>query len=204
MENNNTFFASGMSNVDVLQSLQDAPTNATPMLNITSTSDATLNINNGILNDVRLIPTQDIDMIPGEGAMYNNLQEYAVKGIHEETGLSQSYFSQGNIALLQSAIRYEVHQKTEKIVDKQSPQELSIVMRSIYLQHGNPMVSSANIASEIKKLNQMVIDYCANHIATKVTQYDGYLDKLQNLPVPMEHPRQVDRNNFTYDISNLL
>ena len=201
---NNSFFASGMGNVDVLQGLQDAPTNAIPMLNITSTSDATLNINNGILNDVRLIPTQDIDMIPGEGAMYNNLQEYAVKGIHEETGLSESYFSQGNIALLQSAIRYEVYQQTEKIVDKQSPQELSIVMRSIYLQHGNPMVSSANIAREIKKLNQMVIDYCANHIATKVTQYDGYLDKLQNLPVPMEHPRQVDRNNFTYDISNLL
>ena len=89
-------------------------------------------------------------------------------------------------------------------MDKQSPQELSIVMRSIYLQHGNPMVSSENIASEIKKLNQMVIDYCSNHISTKVTQYDGYLDKLQNLPVPIEHPRQVDRNNFTYDISNLL
>lgn len=201
---NNSFFASGMGNVDVLQGLQDAPTNATPMLNITSTSDATLDVNNGLLNDVKLLPTKDIDMVPGEGAMYNNLQEYGIKGIHEETGLSEAYFSQGNIALLQSAIRYEVYQQTEKIVDKQSPQELSIVMRSIYLQHGNPMVSSANIANEIRKLNQMVIDYCANHIAIKVTQYDGYLDKLQNLPVPMEHPRQVDRNNFTYDISNLL
>ena len=201
---NNSFFASGMVNVDVLQGLQDTPSNATPRLNITSTSDATLNINNGILKDVKLIPEKDIDMVPGEGAMYNNLQEYAVKGIHEETGLSDAYFSQGNIALLQSAIRYQVHEKTGKIVDKQSPQELSIVMRSIYLQHGNPMVSSANIANEIKKLNKMVIDYCADHVSIKVTQYDGYLDKLQNLPVPMEHPRQVDRNNFTYDISNLL
>ena len=35
-------------------------------------------------------------------------------------------------------------------------------------------------------------------------KYDGYLDKLTRLPVPMEHPRQVDKNNFTYDISNLL
>lgn len=200
----NSFFASGMVNVDVIQGLQDSSSNSSPVLNITSTSDATLNINNGLLNDVKLIPEKDIDMIPGEGAIYNNLQEYAVKGIHEETGLSDAYFSQGNIAILQSAIRYQVHEKTGKIVDKQSPQELSIVMRSIYLQHGNPMVSSANIANEIKKLNKMVIDYCADHVSIKVTQYDGYLDKLQNLPVPMEHPRQVDRNNFTYDISNLL
>ena len=35
----NTFFASGMANVDVLQGLQDCPTNSTPRLNITSTSD---------------------------------------------------------------------------------------------------------------------------------------------------------------------
>ena len=40
-------------------------------------------------------------------AMYNNLQEYAVKGIHEETGLSVILFFlfKGNIALLQSAIQ---------------------------------------------------------------------------------------------------
>lgn len=175
-----------------------------PSLGIDSVSGSLDSINNGLLNDVKLVSTQDISMVPGESPMYNNLQEYAVKGIHEETGLSQVYFSQGNVALLQAAIRQGVYSKTNKIVDKQSPQELSIVMRSIYLQEGNPMVSSINLSNEIRKLNEKVIDYCVEHITVKVLQYDGYLDKLTRLPVPMEHPRQVDKNNFTYDISNLL
>ena len=175
-----------------------------PSLGIDTVSGSLDSINNGLLNDVKLMPTTDISMVPGESPMFNNLQEFAVKGIHEETGLSTVYFSQGNVALLQAAIRQGVYSKTNKIVDKQSPQELSIVMRSIYLQEGNPMVSSKNLSNEIRKLNGKVIDYCVKSISVNVLQYDGYLDKLTSLPVPMEHPRQVDKNNFTYDISNLL
>ena len=58
--------------------------------------------------------------------------------------------------------------------------------------------------SEIRKLNTMVIDYCSEQISTQVLQHEGYIQKLTNLPVPIERPQQVDRNNFTYDISNLL
>jgi hypothetical protein len=164
----------------------------------------TLDLNNGLLHDVELIPQNEINMIPGETPLYNNFKDNAIKGIHEETGLSELYFSQDNISLLQAAIRYEVNQNTGKVVDKQSSEELSIVMRSIYLQNGNPMVSSDNIANEVRKLNTMVIDYCTEQVTIQVTQYGGYLDKLKTLPVPIEHPRQVDRNNYTYDISNLL
>ena len=171
---------------------------------IDTVSDATLNLNNGLLHDVKLIPQKDINMVPGESPIYNNFHENAIKGIHEETGLSEVYFSPMNISTIQAAIRYDVNQKTGKVVDRQSPQELSIVMRSIYLQNGNPMVSSDNIVNEIRKLNDMVIEYCSKQISTQVLQYDGYIDRLTTLPVPIERPQQVDRNNFTYDISNLL
>ncbi len=174
------------------------------MVGINTVSDAISSMNNGLLNDVSLVRTKDISMVPSESAMFVNFKENAIKGIHEETGLSGIYFSTGNMELLQKAIRYEVQQKTGKIIDKQSPNELSVVMRSIYLQNGNPMVSSNNIASEIRKLNTMVIDYCSEQISTQVLQHEGYIQKLTNLPVPIERPQQVDRNNFTYDISNLL
>ena len=174
------------------------------MVGINTVSDAISSMNNGLLNDVSLVRTKDISMVPSESAMFVNFEENAIKGIHEETGLSSIYFSTGNMELLQKAIRYEVQQKTGKIIDKQSPNELSVVMRSIYLQNGNPMVSSNNIASEIRKLNTMVIDYCSEQISTQVLQHEGYIQKLTNLPVPIERPQQVDRNNFTYDISNLL
>ena len=167
-------------------------------------SDAVTEMNNGLLHDVHLVETKDINMVPGELPIFMNFKENAVKGIHEETGLSEVYFSTQNIAVLQAAIRYEVQQKTGKIIDKQSVSELSVVMRSIYLQYGNPMVSSDNIKNEVVKLNTRVIDYCAEEISTQVLQYQGYIQKLSTLPVPIERPQQVDRNNFTYDISNLL
>ena len=66
------------------------------------------------------------------------------------------------------------------------------------------MVSSKDLSNEIRKLNEKIKDYCVESVSVNVLQYDGYLDKLTRLPVPMEHPRQVDKNNFTYDISNLL
>ena len=64
--------------------------------------------------------------------------------------------------------------------------------------------SSDNIVSEVRDLNTKVIEFCVGKITTQVTQYEGYLDRLKTLPIPIEHPRQVDRNNYTYDISNLL
>ena len=108
------------------------------------------------------------------------------------------------MTLLQASIRYEVNQTTGKVIDQQSPNELSVVMRSIYLQNGNPMVASDNISNEVKKLNTMVIDYCVEQITIQVLQHQGYIQKLTTLPVPIERPQQVDKNNYTYDISNLL
>ena len=178
--------------------------NNVEMVGIDTVTDAVSEMNNGLLHDVHLVQTKDINMVPGESPMFVNFQDDAIKGIHEETGLSELYFSKENIELLQSAIRYEVNQITGKVIDKQSPTELSIVMRSIYLQNGNPMVSSNSIKKEVVKLNSMVIDYCSEQISTQVLQYQGYIQKLTTLPVPIERPQQVDRNNFTYDISNLL
>ena len=178
--------------------------NDVDMLGIDTVTDAVSEMNNGLLHDVNLVQTKDINMVPSESPMFVNFQDNAIKGIHEETGLSEVYFSKENIELLQSAIRYEVNQITGKVIDKQSPTELSIVMRSIYLQNGNPMVSSNSIKKEVVKLNSMVIDYCSEQISTQVLQYQGYIQKLTTLPVPIERPQQVDRNNFTYDISNLL
>ena len=42
---------------------------------IDTVSDATLNLNNGLLHDVKLIPQKDINMVPGESPIYNNFHE---------------------------------------------------------------------------------------------------------------------------------
>ena len=106
--------------------------------------------------------------------------------------------------VIQSTIRYNIYKDTQQIIDRQSPTELSVVMRSIFLQYGNAVVSSDNIVNEIQKLNDMVVEFCVGQISTQLKQYNGYLDKLTTLPVPLEHPKYLNKNNFTYDSSNLM
>ena len=174
------------------------------VLGIKSISDSINSMNNGLLHDVKLVSEKVINMAPGESPLFNNFQENAVKGIHEQSGVSDTYFSNKNMNLLQSTIRYEVNNKTGKIIDKQSPQELSVVMRSIYLQHGNPVVSSNNVKNEVIKLNELVVDFCVEQISVQVKQHQGYIEKLTTLPTPIDRPEYPNKDSYTYDISNLL
>ena len=79
-----------------------------------------------------------------------------------------------------------------------------IIMRSIFLQYGDSRVSSDDFIEHIQGLNQQVIGFSLNRVLNQLDQYDGYIDKLERLPVPMEFPKYDNKNNFTYDISNLL
>ena len=77
-------------------------------------------------------------------------------------------------------------------------------MRSIFLQYGDSKIDSNNFVDHIKQLNQKVINYSLDKVLIQIDQYDGYIDKLENLPVPMSFPRYENKGNYTYDISNLL
>ncbi|MBT7554878.1 MAG: hypothetical protein HN599_06285, partial [Flavobacteriaceae bacterium] len=63
---------------------------------------------------------------------------------------------------------------------------------------------AADLAEEIRALNSRVVEYCADNISSNVQQYIGYIKDLEKLPVPMDRPVYHNKNNFTYDISNLL
>ena len=77
-------------------------------------------------------------------------------------------------------------------------------MRSIMLQFANFRVGIDEIIDEIKRLNQRVIDYAVDNISSNVQQHKGYIDKLSKLPIPLDLPVYHNKNNFTYDISNLI
>jgi predicted PilT family ATPase len=167
-------------------------------------SDSVDTINNGLLHDIHLKPTKDINLHPGLSTMFNNTQEYAVKGIQEKSIVSETFFSNQNIEVNQSTIRYNIYKNTNQIIDKQSPNELIVVMRSVFLQYGNAILSSDNVINEIQKLNNIVVEFCTGQVNTQLKQYNGYLEKMKTLPVPMEHPKYLNKNNFTFDSSNLM
>ena len=158
---------------------------------------------NGLVQDIDRVTRKDYanKLNP---IMFDNHGEYSLKGIIEQTPISSIFFSAMNVNGIQSTIRYRIFKKNNVTISQQSENELFIVMRSIYLQFGNSFVLSDDIVSEIRKLNEKVIEYCLNNVEEQLKQYQGYKQKISTLPIPLEHPIYDNKNNFTYDSSNLL
>ena len=143
--------------------------------------------NNGRVPDVSMI-TNVNKTVDGDVVISNDNQQTGVKGILEETVISDIFLSEMNTKVIQDTIRYGVYQVTNMVVDYQSPRELYIIMRSIMLQHANFKVGQSGLLDEIKKLNKFVVDYAVEEVSSNVQQYDTYIKDIQTLPTPMDRP----------------
>jgi SPX domain protein involved in polyphosphate accumulation len=99
-------------------------------------------------------------------------------GTFSESPISKLYFSQENLDYLQTQIISRVYEKTLKkhVIGRQSDDEIIIVMRSIYLQHGKN--SNSNIDIQINILNELVLDYCVNNVYTNLVQHFEYINDI--------------------------
>jgi hypothetical protein len=143
--------------------------------------------NNGRVPDVSMISNVN-KTADGDIVIANDNQQTGVKGILEETVISDTFLSDMNTKVIQDTIRYGVYQVTNMIIDYQSPRELYIIMRSIMLQHANFKVGQSELLNEIHKLNKFVVDYAVGKVASNVQQYDTYIKDIQTLPNPMNRP----------------
>ena len=126
---------------------------------------------------------------------------FDIKGILEETYVTKLFFSPINVNAIQDSLRYYIFQSTGNEISRQSDEQLYIIMRSIALQFGNFVVPDP--LKEVNRLNMMIIDRCVNNIVVELVEYNRYINDLSKLPKPLENPHYSNKNNFTYDISNL-
>lgn len=169
-----------------------------------STLDSMLEgTNNGLVADINIVSDEQL---PPETSLVINKdnQDTSIKGILEENSINDIFFSEMNVKVIQDTIRYKVNVDTGKVISRQSDNELYIVMRSIMLQFANFRSGIDDIVDEIKRLNEKVVEYAVDNVSSNVKQHDGYIDKLSKLPVPLDRPIYHNKNNYTYDISNLL
>ena len=160
-------------------------------------------VNNGRVGNVNIINEEFIDN-EADVVIHKDYKDNSIKGILEENTLNTNFFSDINIDIIQQMIRYNVYKYTDKIIAQQPKHTLFIIMRSIILQYGNFKVSTENLINELKELNKRVVDYASENISSNVQQYFGYLDDLERLPIPLDRPGYHNKQNYTYDISNLL
>ena len=118
--------------------------------------------------------------------------------------LNRLYFSDKNTAIIQNAIRKNIYDQSygKYLIDNQSKRELSIIMRSIYLQYSKNQ--NNNITKQIETLNTKVVMFSVKSIMTKVKQFISYKQNIDKLPIPMNHPTNMSNqgektlNSFQY------
>lgn len=114
------------------------------------------------------------------------IEQEMMKSINQEVNeLSKIYYSNSNISLLQEMIRMRVEKKSGYKIDQQSKDHLTIVMRSMYTLHANAF--NPNIKDEIIRLNEYVVEKCAQVIITNALMYFQYVNDASALPIPLEH-----------------
>ena len=114
----------------------------------------------------------------------------ATEGLWNETPLSQAFFSQGNIQIIQNGIRAGVYHRSngQYVIGPQDCDSIKIVMRSVFLQHSANKPS--NIQEQIEQLNRIVLNYCIQQVYSEAQGYMKYVDDVSTLVVPIAHPVQ--------------
>ena len=117
------------------------------------------------------------------------------EGLWTDTTLSQAFFSQQNIQLLQNGIRSGVYHKSngQYTIGPQDCDSLKIVMRSVYLQ--NAANQPNNITEQIAELNKIVLNYCIQQVYSEAQGYLKYIDDASTLVVPIAHPVMADNSD---------
>jgi hypothetical protein len=102
------------------------------------------------------------------------------------TGVSKVFFSMPNINLLQSGIRNKILNETmgDININRQSDDELKIIMRSIYFQHGKNLPE--NINEQVLDLNTRVIVWAVPQIITNIKQSRQYIKDISTMPMPLD------------------
>ena len=104
-----------------------------------------------------------------------NLRNVAIQGIHTKNLLNQVFFSPQNIEIIQKKIRYQVWKQSEGAytIDDQDETELSVIMRSMYLQYSKNL--DTDIKSQVRELNAIVIEEIVPELLSRVKSYQLYL-----------------------------
>jgi hypothetical protein len=117
------------------------------------------------------------------------------EGLWTDTDLSQIFFSQQNIQILQNGIRAGIYHRSngQYVIAPQDCDSLKIIMRSVYLQHAANQPN--NITEQVVELNKIVLNYCIQQVYSEAQGYMKYLDDASTLVVPIAHPIMADNTD---------
>jgi hypothetical protein len=102
----------------------------------------------------------------------------------QRTCVADIFFSEENIEALQGGLRWMVYQESggKIMIGNQSRDELSIIMRSIFLEHSRNLPYT--LLEQVRELNKRVLDFCVPRVVAEAFAYQKYLVDISSQPVP--------------------
>jgi hypothetical protein len=135
---------------------------------------------------------QMYDKIPAnQCATFRN----ATEGLWTSNSLSDAFFSEQNIQIIQNGIRAGVYNRSNSqyVIGPQDCDSLKIVMRSVFLQYSANQPN--NISQQIAQLNNTVLEYCIQQVYSEAQGYMKYINDASTLVVPISHPVMANDND---------
>lgn len=127
---------------------------------------------------------------------------FLFKNLYSDSLLTDLFFSQKNIENVQKVIRYLVYKHTDQVIDKQSTDELLVIMRAIYLEYSShPEIIKEDMSqqqkqniliqykNEVDRLNKLVFNNVVPKLVSQLQQYMDYLRDVSQQPKQMERPK---------------
>jgi len=126
----------------------------------------------------------------------------ATEGLWSSTSLSQAFFSQQNIQMIQNGIRAGVYNRSngQYVIGSQDCDPLKIIMRSVFLQHSANQ--PGNYQQQIAELNKIVLNYCIQQVYSEAQGYMKYIDDVSTLVVPIAPPIMTSNNDKQLELKS--
>lgn len=103
------------------------------------------------------------------------------------TPLLEAFFRIENMDVIQNRLRATIQKQTGYMIDRQSDEHLTTIMRKVYLDHASNTMTEVD--KEVRRLNDIVLSITVPMVASGVAGYLAYLRDASRLPEPM--PRGV-------------
>lgn len=126
----------------------------------------------------------------------------ATEGLWDSTTLSQVFFSEQNIQIIQNAIRAGVYKRSngQYTIGPQDCDSLKIIMRSVFLQYSANQPN--NITEQVTELNKIVLEYCIQQVYSEAQGYMTYVNDVSTLVVPIERPVMTSNNDRQLELKS--
>ena len=129
--------------------------------------------------------TEDLVMRPLEDRVTTSHKMLHI----QPTTLSNTFFATANVDVIQLGLRDAVQRATRYTIDRQSDEQLVIVMRYIYIEHASH--KEQNVDIEVRRLNDLVVREALPNVISNLAQYLAYLRDASKLPEPLPRGQQT-------------